>query len=183
MDRHLVRHGIQPESLDRLAEEQQVRQPLTHGESCGIRKRVRGSVESDREGLRPRARHVERIAPVSRSGVEHRARERAGDLGDLTDVDVEKTLTDETAHAQMLAPALLLSRGLDRFVRVLHQALRAADRARDVEATVEVPEVLRSLERLLESRLREAQRGSESLEFALVYLRGRHQPQMLPSAA
>jgi len=29
------------------------------------------------------------MAPVSRSGVDHRARERAGELGDLTDVDVE----------------------------------------------------------------------------------------------
>jgi hypothetical protein len=38
------------------------------------------------------------MAPVSRSGVDHRARERAGELGDLTDVDVEEALTDELTH-------------------------------------------------------------------------------------
>jgi hypothetical protein len=41
---------------------------------------------------------MERIAPVTRAGVEHRARERAGELGDLTDVDVEEALADELSH-------------------------------------------------------------------------------------
>jgi hypothetical protein len=41
---------------------------------------------------------MERIAPVSRTQVDHGARERAGELGDLTDVDVDEALTDELAH-------------------------------------------------------------------------------------
>ena len=71
---------------------------MSHGSARRIRKRVRGRIESDREGVRSCARYVERIAPVSRSGVDHRARERAGELGDLTDVDVEEALTDELTH-------------------------------------------------------------------------------------
>jgi hypothetical protein len=43
-------------------------------------------------------RHVQRITPVSRTGVDRRARERAGELGDLTDVDVEEALTEELTH-------------------------------------------------------------------------------------
>ena len=62
----------------------------------------------------------------------------------------------------MLSPA----GGLHRLIRVLDQALRARDRAWDVETAVEVAEVLGRLERLLERRLREAQRRAEPLELA-----------------
>jgi hypothetical protein len=41
---------------------------------------------------------VERITPVSRAGIDRSAGERAGELGDLTDVDVEEPLTDELTH-------------------------------------------------------------------------------------
>jgi len=41
---------------------------------------------------------VKRITPVSRAGVDRRAREPAGELGDLTDVDVEESLTEELTH-------------------------------------------------------------------------------------
>jgi hypothetical protein len=75
-----------------------------------------------------------------------------------------------------------LPRGLYRFIRVLDQTLRPADGPGHIEAAIEVAEVLRGLKRLLERRLREAQRGPEPLELALIDLRGRHQPQMLPSA-
>lgn len=77
--------------------------------------------------------------------------------------------------------ALFLSRRLDRFVRVLHQALRAADGARDVEAPVEVAEILRSLEGFLERRLREAQGGAKPLKLTLIDLPRRHWSQMLTS--
>ena len=126
---------------------------------------------------------MERIAPVSRAEIDRGARERAGEVSDLTDVDIDEALPDELAHPQMLAPPLSLSRGVDRLIRVLDQALGPADRARDVEATIEVPEVLRGLESLLERGLREAQRRPESLKLAVIDLRGRHQPQMLPSVA
>jgi len=45
---------------------------------------------------------VKRIAPVSRSRVDDRAREGAGELGDLTDVDLEEELADELTHGAML---------------------------------------------------------------------------------
>jgi len=49
---------------------------------------------------------MERIAPVTRAGVDHRARERAGELGDLTDVDVEEALAKELSHEAMLGQAV-----------------------------------------------------------------------------
>ena len=51
-------------------------------------------------GVRSRARHVERIAPVSRTEVHNGARERAGERGDLTDVDVDEALADELSHGR-----------------------------------------------------------------------------------
>ena len=63
---------------------------------------------------------------------------------------------------------LRLPRGVDRFERISDQALRAAERARDIEAPVEAAEVLGGLERLLERGLREAQRRCEPLELASV---------------
>src|SRR5687768_11725573 len=50
------------------------------------------------------------------------------------------------ADQECKLPHLFLSGRLDRLVRVLHQALSPADRARDVEATVEIPQVLRRFE-------------------------------------
>src|SRR3954452_11183957 len=58
-----------------------------------------------------------------------------------------------------------------RFVRVLHEPLRPTDRARHVEASVEVAEVLGRLERFLERRLRETQCRGEALELTRVYVR------------
>ncbi len=69
---------------------------------------------------------------------------------------------------------LRLSRRVDRLVGVLHETLGSADRARDIEATVEVAEVLRRLECFLERGLRKAQSRAESLELALIDLRRRH---------
>jgi hypothetical protein len=63
---------------------------------------------------------------------------------------------------------LRLARGVDRLERVVDQPLRAAHRARHVESTVEVAEVLRGLERLLERGLREAQGRAEALELAWI---------------
>jgi hypothetical protein len=76
---------------------------------------------------------------------------------------------------------LFLPRRLDRLVGVLHQTLCSADRARDIEAAVEIPEILRGFESLLERGFREAQGGAESLELTLIDLARRHSPQMLTS--
>jgi hypothetical protein len=98
--RDLVRDRVERESLDGLAQEDEVRQWLADCATRGVRERVRGCVETDRESVRARARDVERIAPVSRTEVDDRARECAGRFGDLTDVDVEETLTDELPHVR-----------------------------------------------------------------------------------
>jgi hypothetical protein len=45
---------------------------------------------------------VKRVAPVSRAGVDRRARERAGELNDLTDVDIDEAFSEELAHHAML---------------------------------------------------------------------------------
>ena len=63
---------------------------------------------------------------------------------------------------------LRLPRGVDRLERVPDEALRAGERARDIEAPVEAAEVLGGLERLLERGLREAQRRCEPLKLARV---------------
>ena len=84
------------------------------------------------------------------------------------------------AHAGALR--LFLTRRVDRLVRVLDQALSATDRARDVEAVVEVPQVLRGFERFFERGFGEAQGGAKSLELTLVDLTRRHLAQMLTSA-
>ena len=173
MDRDLVRDRLERERFERLAQEDEVRQPFANRKPRRVRERVRGAIQSDREGVRSGARYMERIAPVTRAGVDHRARVRAGELGDLTDVDVEETLTDELTHHVMLIP-LFLARRVHRFIRVLDQTLGSADRARDVEAAVEIPEILRGLERFLERGLREAQGRAQSLELALIDLAFRY---------
>jgi nitroreductase len=81
----------------------------------------------------------------------------------------------------MLARPLFLSRRLDRLVRVLHQALGSADRARDVEAAVEIPQILRGFESFFERGFRQAQCGAEALELALIDLPLCHRPRMLAS--
>ena len=126
---------------------------------------------------------MERVTPVSRAGVDHRARERAGELDDLADVDVDEALADDLSHQRNASGtrSRLASR-VDRLVRVLHQALSAADRPWDVEAMVEVPEVLRGFERFFERGLSEAQCGAESFELTLIDLTRRHFVQMLTSA-
>jgi hypothetical protein len=99
MDRELVGERVHREALEGLAEQDEVGDAIADGTTCRIRKGIRGCVESDREGVRSGARYMERIAPITRAGVDHRARERAGELGDLTDVDVEEALADELSHA------------------------------------------------------------------------------------
>jgi hypothetical protein len=95
VDRDLVSEGLLLERLDWITQQDEVRQLFSRDSARRVRKRIRGGVESDREGVRSRARYVERVAPVTRAGVDHRARERAGALGDLTDVDVDESLADE----------------------------------------------------------------------------------------
>jgi nitroreductase len=188
VDGHLVRHGRQRERLDWLAQQHQIREVLPHGATRRVGKCIGGGIESDREGVRSCARHVERITPVSRAVVDGRSRERAGELRDLTDVDVEEALTDEPTHeADATAAArrgrLFLSRGIDRFVRVLHQALRTADGARDIETAVEIAQVLGGFQGFLEGGFRKAQRGAQTLKLALIHLALGHPPRMLASVS
>jgi hypothetical protein len=42
---------------------------------------------------------VQRITPVSRPGIDRRPRKGSGELGQLTDVDVEEALADQLSHA------------------------------------------------------------------------------------
>jgi hypothetical protein len=58
----------------------------------------------------------------------------------------------------------------------LHEALSAADGARDVVATVEIAEILRCFERFLERGLREAQGGAEPFELTLINFSRSHGP-------
>src|SRR5207247_2352765 len=67
------------------------------------------------------------------------------------------------AHLHRPPGLLAPSGGVDRFVRVRDETLRAAESARHVEATIEVPEVLRGLDRLLERGFREPKRRRETL--------------------
>jgi hypothetical protein len=92
-----------------------------------------------------------------------------------------RAIETQGTGAQAGALRLFLSRRFDRLVGVLHQTLGSADRARDVEAAVEIPQVLRGFERLLKRGLRETQGGAESLELTLIDLTRRHSPQMLTS--
>jgi hypothetical protein len=122
---------------------------MSHRSACRVRKRVRGRVESDREGVRSLARYVERIAPVSRSGIDHRARERAGEFGDLTDVDVQETLADELTHARMLAggqtPRMTATRRVNR--SAAPRAVRTALTSRVPSASVRgnLPRLVRTI--------------------------------------
>ena len=58
--------------------------------------------------------------------------------------------------------------GVHRLVRVLNESLRTPDGAGDVEAMVEIAEILRRFERFLERGFREAQGGAEPLELTLI---------------
>ena len=64
--------------------------------------------------------------------------------------------------------------GVHRLVRVLNEPLRTADSSRDIEAMVEIAEILRCFERFLERRFGEAQRGAQPLELTLIDLSRRH---------
>ena len=66
--------------------------------------------------------------------------------------------------------SLGLARGVHGLERVTDETLRATDRARHVETTIEAAEILSSLERLLESGLREPKCGPEPLELSGVDL-------------
>jgi hypothetical protein len=99
VDRELVCERIQREALQRLTEQDEIRDAITNSTTCRIRKRIRGCVESDRERISARSCYVERVTPVTRSGVDRRQREGSGELGQLTDVDVEEALADELSHA------------------------------------------------------------------------------------
>jgi len=171
VDRELVCERVERETLYGLAEQDEVRDLIADSTTCRIRKRIRGCVETDRERVRPRSGHVERVPPVARSRVDHRAREATGELGQLTDVDVEEALADELSHATDVTGGARRSGlpcGVHRLVRVLNEALRAADGARHVEAMVEIAEILRRFERFLERGLRETQRGAQPLELTLI---------------
>jgi len=73
-----------------------------------------------------------------------------------------------------MRPMLRLAGRVHRLVRVLNEALRTADGARDVEAMVEVAKILRRFECFLERGFREAQCGAQPLELALIDLTRRH---------
>jgi len=60
--------------------EDEVREQMSHRSTRGVRKGIRGGVNSDHEGVRSRARYMERIPTVTCSGVDHRAGERAREL-------------------------------------------------------------------------------------------------------
>ena len=177
MDRELVCERVERETLYGLAEQDEVRDLIADSTTCRIRKRIRGCVETDRERVRPRSGHVERVPPVARSRVDHRAREATGELGQLTDVDVEEALADELSHATDVTGGARRSRfpcGVHGLVRVLNEALRTADGARYVESMVEIAKVLRGFKGFLERGLREAQRGAQPLELTLIDLTRRH---------
>ena len=69
---------------------------------------------------------------------------------------------------------LRLAGSVHGLVRVLNEALGAADGTRNVETMVEIAEILRSLERFLERGFRETQCGAQPLELTLIDLTRRH---------
>jgi len=76
--------------------------------------------------------------------------------------------------------ALRPARRADGVLRVLHETLRACERARHVEAPVEAAEILGRLERFLERGFGETQGGREAFELARVDV-GSFHARMLPS--
>jgi hypothetical protein len=64
--------------------------------------------------------------------------------------------------------SLGFTRRIDRLERVPDEALRTPDRAWNVKAPVEAPEILRGLERFLERGLGEAEGRCEALELARI---------------
>jgi len=171
VDRQLIRERIEGEALQRLAEQDEVRDRFADSTTRRIGEGISGCIESDRERVRPRSGHVERVPSVARSRVDHRAREATGELGQLTDVDIEEALADELSHATDVTGGARRSGlpcGVHRLVRVLNEALRAADGAWDVEAMVEIAKILRSFERFLERGFGQAQRGAQPLELTLI---------------
>lgn len=73
-----------------------------------------------------------------------------------------------------MGPMLRLARRIHRFVRVLNEALRAADGAWYVEAMVEVAKILCGFECFLERGFSQAQCGAKPLELTLIDLTRRH---------
>jgi hypothetical protein len=67
-----------------------------------------------------------------------------------------------------MRPMLRLARRVNRLVRVLNETLGTADGARDVEAMVEIAEILGCFECFLESGFRQTQRGAQPLELTLI---------------
>jgi len=67
-----------------------------------------------------------------------------------------------------MRPMLRLAGRVHRLVRVLNEALRTADGAWDVEAMVEIAEILSGFKRFLERGFRQAQRGAQPLELTLI---------------
>lgn len=101
MDAHLVGDAreVARDSLDGADDQGDVRRPVARKAPRGVRQRIRGGVDADREGVRPRARYEERIAPVSSTDVDDDAAVRAGACEGLTDVYVETPLADQKSHA------------------------------------------------------------------------------------
>jgi len=81
VDRELVCECVEREALERLTEQDEVRHAITDSTTCRIRQRIRGCVESYREGISARSCYVERVTPVTRTGVDRRPREGSGELG------------------------------------------------------------------------------------------------------
>jgi hypothetical protein len=166
-----------------------------------VRQRIGAGIDRDREGPGGGLRPAQRVAAVACADVYDHPAVRAGQCGDLTDVDVDQSFTSkhtheadgsratpqergsgsrdepsqESAEDARWSHATLwsarLSRGVDRLKRVRHQSLRPTERARHVETPVEAPEILGGLQRFFERGLGEAQCRAQPLELARVYIR------------
>jgi len=81
VDGQLVGEAVEREELDGLAEQDQVRDAIADSVTRRVRKSIRGCVKSDRERISARSCYVERVTPVTRTGVDRRPREGSGELG------------------------------------------------------------------------------------------------------
>jgi hypothetical protein len=107
VDGHLVGDGreLRRESLHAFNEERDVRKPRALGAPGAGGERVRACVDGDRERIRICPRAMEGVAAVTRTDVDDDATVCGGYSSDLTDVDVDETLADESTHAAMVPPS------------------------------------------------------------------------------
>jgi len=101
VDRYLCRELAQfcRQTLDAFHEERRIGKARALRAPRAARKAIGARVDRDREGLRLGSRAVENVAAVPRANINDDATERGGYPGDLTDVDVDETLTEKSTHA------------------------------------------------------------------------------------